>query len=148
MGVTRVISIQDGGSQSIGGLGLQWLHRAALPFSCLRPPPVQQLDPVHSGHLLLDIANSYSYCQETRRRFIRIEPLPRAPLVLARAPVAVTPAPIPPNSTTTTPPISTTPDPSGQFTTVIDGGACGLVLTANSVMFLTILGFFIAFDSE
>ena len=30
----------------------------------------------------------------------------------------------------------------------IDGGACGLVLTANSVMFLTILGFFIAFDSE
>merc|ERR1711971_498751 len=70
------------------------------------------------------------------------------PIVLARAPVAVTPAPIPPNSTTTTPPISTTPDPSGQFTTVIDGGACGLVLTANSVMFLTILGFFIAFDSE
>jgi len=31
---------------------------------------------------------------------------------------------------------------------MIDGGACGLVLTANSVMFLTILGFFIAFDSE
>merc|ERR1711936_482867 len=54
------------------------------------------------------------------------------PIVLARAPVAVTPAPSP------------TPDP----TTVIDGGACGLVLTANSVMFLTILGFFIAFDSE
>merc|ERR1712062_304838 len=70
------------------------------------------------------------------------------PIVLARAPVAVTPAPIPPNSTTTTPPSNTTPDPSGQFTTVIDGGACGLVLTANSVMFLTILGFFIAFDSE
>merc|ERR1711990_786942 len=62
------------------------------------------------------------------------------PIVLARAPVAVTPAP--------TPPTSTTPDPSGQFTTVIDGGACGLVLTANSVTFLTILGFFIAFDSE
>merc|ERR1711971_381920 len=71
------------------------------------------------------------------------------PIVLARAPVAVTPAPLPPNSTTTTtPPTSTTPDPSGQFTTVIDGGACGLVLTANSVMFLPILGFFIAFDSE
>merc|ERR1712062_748351 len=52
------------------------------------------------------------------------------PIVLARAPAAVTPSP--------------TPDP----TTVIDGGACGLVLTANSVMFLTILGFFIAFDSE
>ena len=33
-------------------------------------------------------------------------------------------------------------------TTVIDGGACGLVLAANSVMFLTILGFFLAFDSE
>merc|ERR1711936_720539 len=57
------------------------------------------------------------------------------PIVLSRAPVAVTPAPLPPNSTTTT-------------TTVIDGGACGLVLTANSVMFLTILGFFIAFDSD
>merc|ERR1711909_99172 len=70
------------------------------------------------------------------------------PIVLARAPVVVTPAPIPPSSTTTTTPSSTTPDPSGQFTTVIDGGACGLVLTANSVMFLTILGFFIAFDSE
>ena len=30
----------------------------------------------------------------------------------------------------------------------IDGGACGLVVTANAVMFLTILGFFIAFDSD
>jgi len=30
----------------------------------------------------------------------------------------------------------------------IEGGACGLVITANAVMFLTILGFFIAFDSE
>jgi len=30
----------------------------------------------------------------------------------------------------------------------IEGGACGLVVTANAVMFLTILGFFIAFDSE
>jgi len=30
----------------------------------------------------------------------------------------------------------------------IDGGACGLVITANAVMFLTILGFFIAFDSD
>merc|ERR1712032_255910 len=158
------MGIQDGGSQSIGGLGLQWLNRAAFPFPCLRPPTVQQLDPVHSGHLLLDISNSYSHCQETRRGLIRVKPLPRAclvldnwhrclcfplPIVLARAPVAVTPAPNPPNGTSTTaPPTNTTPDPSGQFTTVIDGGACGLVLTANSVMFLTILGFFIAFDSE
>merc|ERR1712147_549856 len=71
------------------------------------------------------------------------------PIVLARAPVTVTPAPLPPNSTTTTTPgTNTTPQPSLQTTTVIDGGACGLVLTANSVMFLTILGFFIAFDSE
>merc|ERR1712076_246360 len=62
------------------------------------------------------------------------------PIVLARAPVAVTPAPSPPNNTTT-------PSPTPEPTTVIDGGACGLVLTANSVMFLTILGFFIAFDS-
>ena len=30
----------------------------------------------------------------------------------------------------------------------ISGGACGLVLTANAIMFLTILGFFIAFDGD
>ena len=30
----------------------------------------------------------------------------------------------------------------------ITGGACGLVLTANAIMFLTILGFFIAFDGD
>ena len=30
----------------------------------------------------------------------------------------------------------------------IAGGACGLVLTANAIMFLTILGFFIAFDGD
>ena len=90
------------------------------------------------------------------------------PVVLARAPVALTPgAPIPSNGNTTgideildlekikmfntitsTPATNTTPNPSVQFTTVIDGGACGLVLAANSVMFLTILGFFLAFDSE
>merc|ERR1719242_2600210 len=50
------------------------------------------------------------------------------PIVLSRAPVTVTP---------TTPPPDTT--------TVITGGACGFVLTANAIMFLTILGFFIAF---
>merc|ERR1711860_227620 len=50
------------------------------------------------------------------------------PIVLARAPVAVS------------------PDPNNTTTTVISGGACGLVLTANAIMFLTILGFFIAFD--
>ena len=74
------------------------------------------------------------------------------PVVLARVPIALTPiAPlIPLNGTSTsTPAVTTTPDdPSKQFTTVIDGGACGLVIAANSVMFLTILGFFIAFDSE
>ena len=30
----------------------------------------------------------------------------------------------------------------------ISGGACGLVLTANAVMFLTIFGFFLAFDND
>merc|ERR1711936_1483889 len=54
------------------------------------------------------------------------------PIVLSRAPVTVTP---------TTPPPDTT-------TTVITGGACGFVLTANAIMFLTILGFFIAFDGD
>merc|ERR1712126_740308 len=74
------------------------------------------------------------------------------PIVLARAPVSgdVTPTPVPPGptSTTSTPPISTSPPNVTETHTVIEGGACGLVLTANSVMFLTILGFFIAFDSE
>merc|ERR1712233_86382 len=99
MGVTRVMGIQDGGSQSTGGLGFQWLNWAAFPLPCMCPPSVQQLDPVHSGHLLFDIANSYSYCQETGRGFIgvcavkipkegfklfplQIEPVPRACLVL------------------------------------------------------------------
>lgn len=30
----------------------------------------------------------------------------------------------------------------------IDWGSCGLVMTGNIVMFLTILGFFLAFDNE
>jgi len=38
--------------------------------------------------------------------------------------------------------------PSDQFTTVIDVGACGLVLAANSINFLTIFAFFVAFDSD
>merc|ERR1711971_1205310 len=62
------------------------------------------------------------------------------PIVLARAPVAVVPGP---NNTTTT----TTESPNKMddiTTTVISGVACGLVLTANAIMFLTILGFFIA----
>ncbi|XP_023346089.1 leptin receptor gene-related protein isoform X2 [Eurytemora carolleeae] len=54
------------------------------------------------------------------------------PIVLTRAPVTA----IPPNSTVT--------DVEG----IISGGACGLVLTANAVMFLTILGFFLAFDND
>merc|ERR1712215_78102 len=66
------------------------------------------------------------------------------PIVLARAPVSVeTPTPTPtPDVTTTALPVNVT------TTTVIEGGACGLVITANAVMFLTILGFFIAFDSD
>ena len=71
------------------------------------------------------------------------------PIVLARASLALTLAPIPSNMTsTTTPAVTAIPDPSDQFTTVIDAGACGLVLAANTVMFLTIFGFFVAFDSE
>ena len=64
------------------------------------------------------------------------------PIVLARTTLTQTQTPIPPNGTST-------PKPSEQFvTTVIDDGACGLVIAANSVMFLTILGFFVAFSSE
>merc|ERR1712119_277890 len=69
------------------------------------------------------------------------------PIVLARAPVTVvTPTPGPTDlseTTTTLAPVTNT-----TTTTVIEGGACGLVITANAVMFLTILGFFIAFDSD
>ena len=64
------------------------------------------------------------------------------PIVLSRATLTQTSAPMLPNGTST-------PNPSEQSdTTVIDGGACGLVIAANSVMFLTILGFFLAFGSE
>merc|ERR1711936_1472315 len=65
------------------------------------------------------------------------------PIVLSRAPVTVSPStPAPDTITTTTAPNITT------TTTVITGGACGFVLTANAIMFLTILGFFIAFDGD
>merc|ERR1711971_344337 len=130
----------------------------------MRPPTVQQLDPVHSGHLLLDISNSYSHRQETRRGFIRVKPLPRACLVLdnwhrrlcfcpshrsCQSPSCSDSSPPPPKQ-------HNNHHSTHQHNTrsiraihhLIDGGACGLVLTANSVMFLTILGFFIAFDSE
>merc|ERR1712156_228412 len=53
------------------------------------------------------------------------------PIVLARAPVTVSPTTPAPDTVATT------------TTTVITGGACGFVLTANAIMFLTILGFFI-----
>merc|ERR1711953_1045662 len=66
------------------------------------------------------------------------------PIVLSRAPVTVTPTTPPPDTTTTT----TTPPNITTTTTVITGGACGFVLTANAIMFLTILGFFIAFDGD
>jgi len=62
----------------------------------------------------------------------------------------------PPTSTTDTSPIILTKvvsvkmatEPSDQLTTVIDVRACGLVLAANSIIFLTIFAFFVAFDSD
>jgi len=74
------------------------------------------------------------------------------PIVLARAPVTVTipdhdPTPGPTDLAITTT-MATVANTTTITTTVIEGGACGLVVTANAVMFLTILGFFIAFDSE
>merc|ERR1711997_601525 len=70
------------------------------------------------------------------------------PIVLSRAPVTVSgpspPAPDPDTIVTTT----LSPAPNTTTTTVITGGACGFVLTANAIMFLTILGFFIAFDGD
>merc|ERR1719471_50634 len=51
------------------------------------------------------------------------------PIVLARAEVTVSPTTPAPDTVTTT------------TSTVITGGACGFVLTANAIMFLTILGF-------
>jgi len=53
------------------------------------------------------------------------------PIVLSRAPGAG-----PADNTTQT------------VDNIIAGGACGLVLTANAVMFLTIFGFFLAFDND
>merc|ERR1711953_456277 len=59
------------------------------------------------------------------------------PIVLSRAPVAVTPPP--PTETDSSAIITTTLAPNTTTTTVITGGACGFVLTANAIMFLTIL---------
>ena len=90
------------------------------------------------------------------------------PIVLSRAPVAVTPPPptetdssaiitttLAPNTTTTTTVVSRSVSPASlhnssflPFYLQITGGACGFVLTANAIMFLTILGFFITFDGD
>merc|ERR1719219_874133 len=73
------------------------------------------------------------------------------PIVLSRAPVVVAPAPPPPTSPDTpdSSAITTTLAPNTTTTTtVISGGACGFVITANAIMFLTILGFFITFDGD
>jgi len=72
------------------------------------------------------------------------------PIVLARAPYTLpAPGPDPTTTESTLNALSTTIAPNTTtISTVIEGGACGLVITANSVMFLTILGFFIAFDAE
>jgi len=70
------------------------------------------------------------------------------PIVLSRAPVA---AGGDDHDVTTVTPVETDHGVMANnitTTTVITGGACGLVLTANAIMFLTILGFFIAFDGD
>merc|ERR1712045_131843 len=67
------------------------------------------------------------------------------PIVLSRAPVTVSPSTPPPDTLTTT---TTVAPNTTDTTTVITGGACGFVLTANAIMFLTILGFFITFDGD
>merc|ERR1711913_183101 len=69
------------------------------------------------------------------------------PIVLSRAPVAVSPTPPTSTATPDSSAITTTLAPN-TTTTVITGGACGFVLTANAIMFLTILGFFITFDED
>merc|ERR1719419_176881 len=66
------------------------------------------------------------------------------PIVLARAEVTVSPTTPAPDTVTTT----ISPNTTTTTTTVITGGACGFVLTANAIMFLTILGFFITFDGD
>jgi len=67
------------------------------------------------------------------------------PIVLSRAPGAG-PAT---NNTQTVDNISPAVDNiTGTVDKVIAGGACGLVLTANTFMFLTIFGFFFAFDND
>merc|ERR1711884_557491 len=66
------------------------------------------------------------------------------PIVLARAEVTVSPSTPAPDTVTTT----ISPNTTTTTTTVITGGACGFVLTANAIMFLTILGFFITFDGD
>ena len=78
----HILQIRDGGSQTIGGIGFQRLHRNALAFPRLRPPAVQQLDPLHRDHLLLDLSNSYSHRQAVRGGFIGDEPWSRACLLL------------------------------------------------------------------
>jgi len=57
------------------------------------------------------------------------------PIVLHRAPVSPTN-------------IANSTDPNPPVEGIISGGACGLVLTANAVMFLTIFGFFLAFGED
>jgi len=43
---------------------------------------------------------------------------------------------------------TTIPTPAVVVEGIIKGGACGLVITANAMMFLTIAGFFYAFDAD
>merc|ERR1711994_302588 len=71
------------------------------------------------------------------------------PIVLSRAPVEVTPTPPTSTATPDSSAITTTLAPNtNTTTTTVTGGACGFVLTANAIMLLTILGFFITFDGD
>merc|ERR1712106_470563 len=145
---------QNGGHQVPGSSGLQWLHWSPLPLPSLCSASVQQLVSLHGGYLLPTHPNPHPHSQEAQRG-LRQQPLQGAGLVphhrhcdlcfcpshsSGQSPVTiVTPDPTPgPTELSTT----TMGTMGNTTTTVIEGGACGMVLTANIVMFLTIMGFF------
>merc|ERR1712013_270905 len=74
------LKIQDGGYQISGGPGLQWLHWSSLSVSCLCSSTVQQLVPLHCGHLLSPLPHPHPHSQETQRGLLQ-QPVQRTGLV-------------------------------------------------------------------